>query len=172
MVTVSIRILTDDERRELELEIDREHKPLTDIERSKQYVRKAAQTASALREKAAQLEPPFGSNSRGGPKPKDGVRQKDVADAAGIGLTTLKDAKAHVAAVTEFPDPSCEPAVVGQLLVAADGAGEFVGAGPATSPGQRHCHPVCLLLHGRRDPLHQAAHHPLAVRRRGRRGAP
>src|SRR5215831_3939922 len=103
-VNVSVRILTDDERQELELEIDREHKSLTDYERSKRYLKQAYEAETRLAEREAQLGPNEKPNSRGGPKPKKEFSQREIAREAGIGRTTLQDAEAHVLAVNQFPD--------------------------------------------------------------------
>jgi hypothetical protein len=51
-VLVLMREMTEAERRELEFEIDREHKPFNDLERSQAYVRKAVEAQQALNAKA------------------------------------------------------------------------------------------------------------------------
>jgi len=103
-IAASVRTMTDAERRDLELEIDREHKPLLDIERSKRYIAKAKEAQQALVAEADKLSVESTVNSKGGRKPKGGVRKQDVADAAGIKLSALERAEQHVKAVDQFPD--------------------------------------------------------------------
>jgi ParB family chromosome partitioning protein len=103
-IPATIREMTEDERRELELEVDIEHKSLTAFERNKRLVAQAEAAAAALRAKAEEIDAPGASISKRGPKAKGGVKREDIADAAGVKLRTLQEAEQHVAAVAEFPD--------------------------------------------------------------------
>jgi ParB-like nuclease domain len=110
-VPVTVREMTPEERAELELEVDREHKPFTELERNKHRVQQALDAIVAMQAKQG-MEIGLSDSpiSIRGPKPKGGIKQKDVADAAGVPLSTLKKAKAHVAAVEEFPELATIPA--------------------------------------------------------------
>jgi hypothetical protein len=64
-------------------------------EMSKQYIKRATEAMAALGKEAklaADLVDTVPAKSRGGPKPKEGVKQKGIADAAGISLSTLSAA--------------------------------------------------------------------------------
>jgi ParB-like chromosome segregation protein Spo0J len=102
LIPVTVRQMTEDERRELELEVDIEHKQLTDLERNKRLVARAAEAAAAMRAKA-EIDASRASISRG-PKPKDGVKVSDQAAALGVSERKLVDARAHVKAVEQFSD--------------------------------------------------------------------
>jgi ParB-like chromosome segregation protein Spo0J len=110
-IAASVRTMTEEERRDLELEIDREHKPLTDLERSKRYIAKAREAAAALEatatpEKSAAVAE---NKKRAGGQAKKLVTKKDAAEAVGLTISQLEKAEQHVKAVDEFPDLASLP---------------------------------------------------------------
>jgi hypothetical protein len=83
--------------REIELEENERRKRLTAYERSREMVERAAQVRSEL-----VSVPPIASKP--GPKPKDGVSERDIAEALGVDHATVRLAEHHVAAVDRYPE--------------------------------------------------------------------
>lgn len=88
------------ELREIELEENLQRKDLTAIERSRNLVQ--------LAETAAEASARTPRESNGG-RPSDPTSDRQVAARIGVGATTLRDAREHVAAVDEFPELAPEP---------------------------------------------------------------
>jgi ParB-like chromosome segregation protein Spo0J len=89
--------LAEEVREEVEREENERRKPLTDHERSKRLVVRAQEAAADLERVLPE------SGKRTGRPPKDRVPEASVAQALGVGRTTLQEAKAHVSAVDSTP---------------------------------------------------------------------
>jgi ParB-like chromosome segregation protein Spo0J len=94
--------LTDKERREIELEENMRRKDLTPYEQSKELVKKAKKIAPVI--STAVVE----KDSRGR-KTQHEAPKKDIAQALGIGASSLVRAEQHVAAVEKYPELSVVP---------------------------------------------------------------
>jgi hypothetical protein len=92
--------LTEDERREIELEENLQRKDLTSHERSKNLV---ALDETAAKVMESELLTESVKNPKGG-RPQKANSGQRVADRLGIPRTTINDAKQHVAAVKDFPE--------------------------------------------------------------------
>jgi ParB-like chromosome segregation protein Spo0J len=90
--------LTDDEKREIELEENVRREGLSPYELSKQYV--------ALAETAVEVLPVAGktSTSKGGRPTKQAVSEEAIAERIGVPRQTIDRAKQHVAAVNKYPE--------------------------------------------------------------------
>lgn len=94
--------LTEEQRREIEIEANAQRKQLTAIEASKHLAWKAQQAAAAIAAKRLSAE--SAESPRMGRPPKQVVARSEVADALGVGETTIREAEQHVAAVEAFPE--------------------------------------------------------------------
>lgn len=97
--------ISERELRVLELEENIRRKDLTELEKSKNLVELAELKEKELIEKELKAKEYFSESekkSRGQPPKINGLKQ--VADDIGVPVTTLHDAKQHVAAVNEFPE--------------------------------------------------------------------
>jgi ParB-like chromosome segregation protein Spo0J len=92
------RDLTDDEKREIELEENVRRKDLTPIERSKLYVARAETAERVL------LSDNKTPNPKGGRPSKGAVSEQAIADHIGADRVTVINAKQHVAAVNRYPE--------------------------------------------------------------------
>lgn len=108
--------LTEEVRREIEIEENERRKPLTDAERSKRLVVRAKAEAPTVAAKMAERDALISAESaeikpegRGGAgrgqgrHPRYEAPRAEVAKALGVGETTLREAEAHVAAVESTP---------------------------------------------------------------------
>lgn len=116
--------LSETERREIELEENLRRKDLTPYEQARELVRKAPVVAEALAAKSAPKTP------RGEPR-QMAAPKADVAQALGIGETTLREAEQHVATAEAYPfmqNPNWSQSAVLQAKKALDklGSGEKV----------------------------------------------
>lgn len=107
--------LSDTELRELELEENIRRKDLTEAERSRIMVGRAAIAEELVRQEP--LPEPSGVFANGLQKPKGGRPPKldseqRVADRIGVNRETLRQAKAHVTALEDFPE--LDQPVIGQ----------------------------------------------------------
>jgi ParB-like chromosome segregation protein Spo0J len=94
--------LSEVERAELELEENIRRKELTQLELSKELVRKAVQLAPILEER--RISTASVEIDRRGRKAAHGTAKVDIAAALGVGTTTLVRAEQHVAAVEKYPE--------------------------------------------------------------------
>ena len=92
------RDLTDDEKREIELEENVRRKDLTPYERSKNLVALAETAEKVL------LSDNKTSKPKGGRPTKGAVSEQAVADRIGADRMTVVNAKQHVAAVERYPE--------------------------------------------------------------------
>lgn len=104
-------LVTEEERHGIEFEENVMRKNFTDYELSKR-MDKAAEKATEILKKdfsantAKKVNDSFCAQRKnpGGRPPKDGVSESKVAEAIGVPLTTLREAKAHVEAVEKYPE--------------------------------------------------------------------
>lgn len=87
--------LTEEQLREVELEENLQRKDLTAVERSRNLV--------ALAETIVETSARTPRESNGG-RPVDPTSDRQVAERIGVGATTLREAREHVAAVDEYPE--------------------------------------------------------------------
>lgn len=110
------RHLTDDERREIELEENLQRKDLTPYERSRELV-KLAETAAKVDKRESETMPNVGRVSKRGPRPLPGSEVR-AAERIGVPRQTIQVAKQHVAAVEEFPELAAIPTQKDALTIA------------------------------------------------------
>jgi ParB-like chromosome segregation protein Spo0J len=92
--------LTEDERREIELEENLQRKDLTPYELSRAIVSEAMKVAPLISTKVVEIEKP----KKAGRKSTYEAPKKDVAQAIGESTSNLVRAEQHVAAVTKYPE--------------------------------------------------------------------
>ena len=98
--------LDEETRREIEREENERRKPLTDVERSKRLVQRAAEAAPEIAERKAErvsVTVTETAKHSGGRPPKADVAREEVAQALGVSEPTLRRAESHVAAVESTP---------------------------------------------------------------------
>lgn len=109
--------LTEDERREIELEENTRRKDLTPFEASRNLAELADTAAKVIKKEAEELLPTVGNNSaeevnssdektskpRGG-RPATAGHIKKVSERIGKSVGAIHNAKEHVAAVTRYPE--------------------------------------------------------------------
>jgi ParB-like nuclease family protein len=95
--TRSFRNLTEDERREIELEENIRRKDLSQLEISKNLVALAETAAGVLADSAK-------TKNTGGRPPKMVVSESAVSGRIGVPRKTINDAQRHVAAVKKYPE--------------------------------------------------------------------
>jgi len=108
--------LTEEQLCEIELEENIRRKDLSEYELSKSMVELAELKKETMATPAIVLgtrgsDEGFyeGRKNPGGRPPKDRIPEKAIAEAVGVPLQTLRDAKAHVEAVEEFPELASVP---------------------------------------------------------------
>jgi ParB-like nuclease domain len=106
--------LSEDERRELELEENIRRKDLSAYERSRMLVA-LVETASEILE--TKFQPNASKNPRGG-RPQKAASEKKVSERIGVPQQTINVAKQHVAAVEKFPEIANIPTQKDALTVA------------------------------------------------------
>jgi ParB-like chromosome segregation protein Spo0J len=142
-VPVTVREMTPEERAELELEVDREHKPLTDLERNKPRVKAAQDALAAMVAKASDEGRTISTSlveiRKPGPKRARGdITTDDLADAVGVHTNTLRKAIDHVAAVEEFPELATIPKANEAIKAAKEKRHEAkLEADPAAAEAER-----------------------------------
>jgi hypothetical protein len=103
--------LSEDERREIELEENTRRKDLTPHEASKHLTQKAETIAHIISTQSVEKD------SRGR-KPTYDAPKKDVAQALGVSPSALVKAEQHVEAVTKYPELSVVPTQSGAINAA------------------------------------------------------
>lgn len=93
--------LSEDEKREIELEENLRRKDLTPYELAKSLVRKATQVAPAL---ARRISSESEEKDPRGRKPQYEAPKSEVAQALGVGVARLVAAEQHVAAAERYPE--------------------------------------------------------------------
>lgn len=111
--------LSEDERREIELEENLRRKDLTPYERSKNIVSLAGlaarQAADVRNWPETELRAESAQNSKSAGRPKEPTSKRSVADKIGIPEATIRDAEKHVEAVTRYPELSVAPTQKGAI---------------------------------------------------------
>lgn len=106
--------LTEDERRELELEENLQRKDLTPFEASRQLVTKAEKVAPIISVTMTEKK----SGETRGRKSQHQAPREDIANAVGVSEATLRRAEEHVEAVIKYPELSVVPTQKGAIETA------------------------------------------------------